>query len=78
VLVITPDGKVQVNGQNLNVPDYVFEEDYDLMPLKELRAFIEENAHLPGIASADEVNSGLHDLAGSDMAYLRKIEELTL
>jgi hypothetical protein len=78
VLVITPDGKVQVNGQNLNVPDYVFEDDYELMPLAELRAFIDENGHLPGIPSAGEVNAGAHDLAGSDMAHLQKIEELTL
>ena len=78
VLVITPDGKVQVKGVNLNVPDYVFEDDYPLMPLDELRSFIDENGHLPGIPSADEVNAGVHDLAGSDMAHLRKIEELTL
>jgi hypothetical protein len=78
VLVITPDGKVQVNGQNLTVPDYVFEDDYQLMPLDELKAFIDTNGHLPGIPSADEVNAGGHDLAGSDMAHLRKIEELTL
>ena len=78
VLVITPDGKVQVNGQNLTVPDYVFEDDYPLMPLEELRSFIDTHGHLPGIPSADEVNSEGHDLAGSDMAHLRKIEELTL
>jgi hypothetical protein len=78
VLVITPDGKVQVNGQNLTVPDYVFEDDYELMPLAELKDFIDRNGHLPGIPSADEVNAGVHDLAGSDMAHLRKIEELTL
>jgi hypothetical protein len=78
VLVITPDGKVQVNGQNLNVPDYVFEDDYQLMPLDELQAFIDDNGHLPGIPSAAQVNVEGHDLAGSDMAHLRKIEELTL
>ena len=78
VLVITPDGKVQINGQNLAVPDYVFEDDYQLMPLDELKSFIDTHGHLPGIPSAEEVNSGGHDLAGSDMAHLRKIEELTL
>jgi hypothetical protein len=78
VLVITPDGKVQVNGQNLTVPDYVFEDDYELMPLTELQAFIDTHGHLPGIPSAEEVNEQGHDLAGSDMAHLRKLEELTL
>ena len=78
VLVITPDGKVQVNGVNLNVPDYVFEEDYELMPLDELRSFIDANGHLPGIAPAHEVKAEGLDLAGSQMNQLQKIEELTL
>ena len=78
VLTITPDGKVQVKGVNLNVPDYVFEDDYQLMPLDELKTFIDENGHLPGIASAAQVNEEGLDLAGSQMSQLQKIEELTL
>jgi len=78
VLVITPDGKVQINGVNLSVPDYVFEDDYQLMPLDELQSFIDENGHLPGIASAQQVNAEGLDLAGSQMSQLQKIEELTL
>jgi hypothetical protein len=78
VLVITPDGKVQVKGVNLNVPDYVFEDDYELMPLQELQTFIDENGHLPGIAPAHQVKSEGLDLAGSQMSQLQKIEELTL
>jgi len=76
--VITPDGKVQVKGVNLNVPDYVFEDGYRLMPLDELKSFIDENGHLPGIAPAHEVKSKGLDLAGSQMSQLQKIEELTL
>ena len=78
VMVITPDGKVQVNGQNLTVPDYVFEDDYELMPLEELQNFIDTHGHLPGIASAKQVNEGGLDLAGTQLDQLRKIEELTL
>jgi hypothetical protein len=78
VLTITPDGKVQVKGVNLNVPDFVFEDDYQLMPLEELKNFIDENGHLPGIASAKQVNADGLDLAGSQMGQLQKIEELTL
>ena len=78
VLVITPDGKVQVKGVNLNVPDYVFEDDYKLMPLEELKSFIDRNGHLPGIAPAHEVKSEGLDLAGSQMDLLEKVEELTL
>ena len=78
VLVITPDGKVQVKGVNLIVPDYVFEEDYKLMPLSELKSFIDENGHLPGVASAEQVKDEGLDLAGSQMDLLQKVEELTL
>ncbi|MEB2342651.1 MAG: hypothetical protein OZ932_11690, partial [Flavobacteriia bacterium] len=38
-------------------PDYVFSEDYRLMPLGELRAFLRKNKHLPGIPSAAELEA---------------------
>lgn len=58
--------------------DYVFEPDYALMPLEEVRAFIAENCHLPGVPSAAElVDTGL-DVVESDAVLLKKIEELTL
>ena len=78
VLEITHDSKVKINGTTLNVPDYVFEEDYQLMSLDELSAFITENKHLPGVASAEEVNTGGLDIAGSQLSVLEKVEELTL
>ena len=78
VLEITHDGKVKINGTTLTVPDYVFEEDYDLMSLDELSAFIKENKHLPGVAAASEVNADGLDIAGSQLSVLEKVEELTL
>ena len=78
VMVITPEGTVVINGNTLNVPDYVFEEDYELMPLDELRAFVTEHKHLPGVAPAKEVNAEGLDLAGSQLSVLEKVEELTL
>jgi hypothetical protein len=77
-LEITHDGKVMINGKKLNVPDYVFEEDYQLMSLDELSTFIVKNKHLPGVASADDVNSDGLDIAGSQLSVLEKVEELTL
>jgi hypothetical protein len=56
----------------------VFEDDYVLMPLEELQSFIDRNGHLPGIASAEQVQSEGLDLADSQMSQLQKIEELTL
>jgi hypothetical protein len=33
-------------------PDYVFEPDYELMPLDQLRDFVQTNKHLPGVTPA--------------------------
>jgi len=58
--------------------DYVFEEDYDLMPLNELQNYISQNKHLPNVPSADEVVQKGIDMAQMDATLLEKIEELTL
>lgn len=66
------------SGTQLNVPDYVFEDEYDLMPLSEVRAFIEENGHLPNIPSAGEINSTGLNMTEMQLNLLEKVEELTL
>ncbi|MFZ1693393.1 MAG: SprB repeat-containing protein [Flavobacteriales bacterium] len=38
-------------------PDYVFQENYRLLPLNELRAFVKRHSHLPGIPSAADVEA---------------------
>ena len=60
-------------------PDFVFNEDYNLLPLKEVSEFIAERNHLPDIPSAQEMNQkdGV-DLGGMNILLLQKIEELTL
>ena len=77
-LVLAGGGSVVVNGTTLNVPDYVFAPDYELMPLTELAAFIETNSHLPGVPSAAEVNAGGLNLTEMQFALLEKVEEQTL
>lgn len=58
--------------------DYVFEEDYELMPLSELEAYLDANKHLPNIPAAEVVeNEGL-PLGNMQMRMMEKIEELTL
>ena len=78
VMTFTNDGRLIINGQQLNVPDYVFDESYDIMSLDELRAFIRDHRHLPGVPSANEVNSDGFDLVGTQLNLLEKVEELTL
>lgn len=71
-------GKVTV-GVDALFPDYVFEDDYDLMPLGELEAILKKEKSLPGIPSAEEVNkAGTINLGEMNLQLLRKVEELTL
>lgn len=58
-------------------PDYVFSEDYSLMGLKELKTFIEENQHLPGMPSEEQVEQQGYDLNDMTSKLLEKVEELT-
>jgi hypothetical protein len=70
--------KVALRNPTTNWADYVFANDYKLMPLKEVEAYINENKHLPGIDSANElVKNGL-DLGDMQAKQMAKIEELTL
>lgn len=75
--ILTEKVKVALRSTT-NWADYVFEENYKLMPLNEVERFINTNKHLPGIASADDlVESGL-DLGEMQAKQMEKIEELTL
>ena len=58
--------------------DYVFENDYKLMPLRELEAYVNTNKHLPEVKSADEFVKDGYSLGKMDDVLLRKVEELTL
>jgi hypothetical protein len=58
--------------------DYVFEENYPLPTLEEVEQFIKTNKHLPGVPSAEEVDSDGLDLGDTQVILLKKIEELTL
>lgn len=63
---------------NMEGADFVFENDYSLMPLNELETFIKENKHLPEIASAKEMEKNAVELGKLNTQLLQKIEELTL
>lgn len=75
---LTITGDFISGNTTLNVPDYVFADDYILRPLSELRAFIEANSHLPDVPSANDVAANGLNMGEMQMAMLRKIEELTL
>ena len=61
-----------------NWPDYVFESDFDLKTLEEVKKFIAANGHLPNIPSAKQIEKEGIDLGTMNVKLLEKIEELTL
>jgi hypothetical protein len=85
----TPDAKLTVKGvihtQELNidvngamVPDYVFENNYDLKSIDQIEDFIADNKHLPEIPSAKEMEEKGMDVKTLNLLLLKKVEELTL
>ncbi|MCC5939266.1 MAG: hypothetical protein JJU34_18445 [Lunatimonas sp.] len=85
--VPNPSHRLEVNGtvrakevrlEANNWPDYVFREEYRLMPLDELRGFIGRHGHLPGVPSEAEVVKHGVQVGYLNTVLLKKIEELTL
>jgi hypothetical protein len=82
-----PDQKLSVNGTihsksvliDLNGwSDYVLKNDYQLRPLSEVKAYIDQNQHLPEIPSEQEmIKKGL-DVSEMNKLLMKKVEELTL
>ena len=58
--------------------DFVFDKDYNLMPLNELSEFISANKHLPEVAPAAIMESEGINLSEMNAKLLQKVEELTL
>ena len=61
-----------------NWPDYVFNSDYPLMPLSDLKDYIHKNHHLPEMPSAQNVIDEGMEIGKMQDILLKKIEELTL
>ncbi len=59
-------------------PDYVFEPDYELMPLETVEQHISEVGHLPNTPSAKEVKENGLNLGDTAINHQEKIEELFL
>lgn len=71
-------GSLKIKDWTMEVPDYVFENDYRLGTLAETEEFVKANKHLPGIPSAKEMKKDGMDMAEMNLRLLKKVEELTL
>lgn len=64
---------------NLEQPDYVFEQDYELRSVMELEHFVKTEHHLPDVPSAAVVSEQNHyKLNEMVMGQLKNLEELLL
>lgn len=59
-------------------PDYVFEENYDLLSLEEVKSFVDQNGHLPNVPSAQEMEENGVNVSETSVMLMEKVEELTL
>lgn len=83
----TPDQKLAVNGTihsrqvivDLNSwPDYVFKPDYKLLPLSQVKNYIDQYQHLPDVPSEQELLKNGLNLGEINKILTKKIEEITL
>ena len=59
-------------------PDYVFDDEYQLMPIPALEQWVKTHKHLPDVPSQIDVEKNGVDLGAMQAQLLRKVEELTL
>ncbi len=80
--LIDADGFVEARRLKLTLDnllgDFVFDNEYNLMPINELAIFVDSLKHLPGIPSAKEAETNGIELGDFSSKLLLKIEELTL
>lgn len=81
IMQLEADGLIRLRKIRVDTEvwaDYVFEDDYKLMEISELKRYIAQNKHLPNVPSEKEVLQNGIDLAEMNKILLQKIEELTL
>lgn len=74
------NGTVRATGVTVNTTgaDFVFDSAYQLTPLDKLEAYILACHHLPGVATAAQMQKDGADLGDLTTKLLQKVEELTL
>jgi hypothetical protein len=80
--LLAVDGKITCEEvlvkMSQNWPDYVFADEYILPDLCDVKTFIEENNHLPGIPKAIDIEKDGLEVGAIQRKMMEKIEELTL
>jgi len=63
---------------NSNGADFIFDSTYRLLSLPAIEKYINEHHHLPGVASARQMQEEGLEVSNSQTMLLSKVEELTL
>ena len=74
-------GTIRANEILVNIPsgaDFVFDNNYHLMPLDQLFEYVQQNKHLPEVKSAAEMEQEGVTMGEMQIKLLQKVEELTL
>ena len=75
------NGKIKAKEVEVTLvgwPDFVFDNNYNLLSLSEVEQYIKQNNRLPNIPSAKEVTENGIELGEMQSKLLQKIEEMTL
>ncbi|OCX50800.1 hypothetical protein BEL04_18900 [Mucilaginibacter sp. PPCGB 2223] len=79
-LAVAGDGIAESMTVDLqaNWPDYVFKKDFSLPTLAKLKAYIDQNQHLPEVPTAGQLAKTGINLGQMNTLLMKKVEELTL
>lgn len=58
--------------------DYVFDKNYSLPTLTEVKNYVQQNNHLPGVPSEAEIKANGVEVGDMNKILMQKVEELTL
>ena len=70
--------EIKVDLDYANWPDYVFNENYQLLDLEQVAKYILKHKHLPGVPSAKVISTEGLSVGKMQTLLMQKIEELTL
>ena len=80
--MLTVDGKIVCKDLYVTAssdwPDFVFEKNYKLASLSDVRAYYEKNNHLPNVPTACEIEEKGINMSEMSAIQMQKIEELTM
>lgn len=76
-LIADPTPRTKIVVEN-GWADYVFDEGYQLKPLREVADYVHVNHHLPDVPTAADIKKTGVNVGETETMLLKKIEELTL